>query len=122
MESGLFSFIAHPDAFGIGYKKWDENAVSCSADILSAASELGILLEINGYGLRKSKIDTPDGKRYKYPLNPFWEMAANFDITAVCNSDAHRPEDVAASITDARAIAEKYNVETTDMIPFINRG
>ncbi len=117
MESGLFSFIAHPDSFGIGYRKWDGNAVSCASDIISAAKELDVILEINGYGLRKPEIDTPDGKRKQYPLLPFWEIAGREGITAICNSDAHTPQDVGSSLRETMGIARKFSVKTTGKLP-----
>ncbi len=116
MATGLFSFIAHPDGFGAGYKKWDENAKSCAIDILTAAEELNIPLEINGYGLRKDKIPTPEGTRNVYPWLNFWELAGNYNIKAICNSDAHRPEDVHASIDECREIAIRYNIDLIDDI------
>lgn len=116
MRTGLFTFIAHPDGFGAGYGKWDSNAVACAADILDAAEELIIPLEINGYGLRKNKISTTDGERYVYPWINFWEMAGNYNIKAICNSDAHRPEDVIASIKECKEIADRFNIELIDDI------
>lgn len=116
MRTGLFSFIAHPDGFGAGYQKWDNNAESCAVDILTAAEALSIPLEINGYGLRKNKLVTPEGKRHVYPWINFWELAGNFNIKAICNSDAHRPEDVNASIKECKEIANRFNIEIIEDI------
>ncbi len=116
MRTGLFSFIAHPDGFGAGYLEWDSNAEACAIDILTAAEELSIPLEINGYGLRKPKILNLKGSRNVYPLLDFWELASKFDITAICNSDAHRPEDVDASLKECRAIADRFNIKVIDDI------
>ncbi len=121
MESGLFSFIAHPDSFGIGYKPWDKNAESCSRDIIAAAREIKIPLEINGYGLRKPEIEVPSGKRKQYPLDPFWEIAGSEGIEAVCNSDAHTPGDVAASLEEAASLAEAHSVRVLEDLPLLNR-
>ena len=41
-------------------------------------------------------IETPQGPRPPYPHPDFWKKASAYDITVVCNSDAHRPEDTAA--------------------------
>lgn len=122
MESGLFSFIAHPDSFGIGYKPWDENARSCSVDIITAASELEIPLEINGYGLRKPEIKVPEGMRKQYPLLPFWEIAGKKGIKVLCNSDAHKPDNVAASLEEAHAIGNRYSIEIIDELPLLKRA
>lgn len=107
MESGLFAFVAHPDMFVIGYPRWDDNSASCSADILRAAEELKIPLEINGYGFRKSP--------QLYPWLPFWELASEFDIRVICNSDAHSPEDVFASIDRCEDIAARYELAVTEL-------
>ena len=58
LESGLFSFVAHADIIGCSYagRAWDENARSASHDLIQAAVDLKIPLEINGYGIRK-KVD-----------------------------------------------------------------
>ncbi len=119
MESGIFSFIAHPDSFGIGYKPWDNNSRACAEDIITAAKELDIPLEINGYGLRKPMIITPEKDRHQYPLLPFWEIAGEKGITAICNSDAHKPEDVAASLEEAREIAVINTIRVIDKLPAV---
>ena len=116
MRSGIFSFIAHPDGFGAGYQTWDNNTTACTKDILSAAEELEIPLEINGYGLRKNLLSTPEGLRHVYPWMEFWEIAGNYNIKAICNSDAHRPEDVTASIGECRKIAKQFEIEIIDDI------
>jgi histidinol-phosphatase (PHP family) len=115
MESGLFAFMAHPDLFGNCYHTWDLNTVSAAEDIFTAAADLKMPLEINGYGLRKPLIDTPEGKRRMYPWLPFWELAADYDITVVVNSDAHRPEDVGANMSEAAAIGERYGLQFADL-------
>jgi histidinol-phosphatase (PHP family) len=115
MRSGLFTFMAHPDLFGNCYLDWDANAESAARDILSAAAELNVPLEINGYGLRKPKIDTPAGKRCMYPWLPFWELAAEYNVTAIVNSDAHRPEDVASNLQQAAAIAADLGLLLADL-------
>jgi len=116
MRTGLFSFIAHPDGFGAGYKEWDKNSEACAIDIFTAAEELSVPLEINGYGLRKNKIKTIEGERSVYPLLKFWELASEFNIKAICNSDAHRPEDVNASIEECTEIADRFNIKLIDNI------
>jgi histidinol-phosphatase (PHP family) len=116
MESGLFSFIAHPDAFGSGYTSRDEDSRACSRDILDAAAALDIPLEINGYGFRKSeKLGLPPDQRL-YPLKDFWELAAEYPVRAICNSDAHTPGDVAASIQDGRELAARFDVPLVETL------
>ena len=111
MESGLFAFLAHPDLFGVCYASWDVEAAACSRALLTAASELRMPLEINGYGLRKPMVEAPDGWRYKYPWLPFWEVAAECGVRVVLSSDAHEPEDVATGLLETAAIAQRYGLE-----------
>jgi histidinol-phosphatase (PHP family) len=114
MESGVFAFLAHPDVFGCAGLVWDEESIACSKDILQAAEELNMPLEINGYGFRKNKVNAPDGDRVPYPLVGFWELAQDYNIKVVCNSDAHRPEDMLGNIDDAINMAEANNLTFAD--------
>ena len=106
MESGLFSFVAHADILGCSYagKEWDKNAQAASQDLIQAAVDLHIPLEINGYGIRKPWIDSPEGLRPQYPWRPFWELAAELGATVICNSDAHDPNDVLANHSELSEI------------------
>lgn len=115
MESGLFSFMAHPDLFGNCYHTWDSNTINASRDIFAAAESLQVPLEINGYGLRKPKITTDAGVRCMYPWLPFWELASEYKIKAIANSDAHRPQDVSSNIAEATAIGESLGLEFADL-------
>ncbi|MCP4640042.1 MAG: histidinol-phosphatase [bacterium] len=115
MESGLFAFMAHPDVFGCNYLRWDADTEACSRDILEAAKAIRMPLEINGYGLIKKTIDTPDGSRHMYPWEPFWQLAAEYDIEVVVNSDAHAPRNIAADMPGAAAIAERYGLRHADL-------
>ena len=115
MESGLFAFMAHPDLFGNSYLTWDDNTIAASHDIFTAAAELKVPLEINGYGLRKPKIDTPEGVRCMYPWLPFWEMASDYDILYIVNSDAHHPDDVNANLEEANSIGQQNGLTMADL-------
>ena len=111
MATGLFAFIAHPDLFGNAYLVWDEEARACSRAILEAAVDLGVPLEINGYGMRKAEIETPQGVRRMYPWRQFWEMAGAYEVQVVVSSDAHRPEDVGANLEKGMALAADCELE-----------
>ena len=115
MASGLFAFQAHPDVFGNAYLKWDADAVVCAKAIIEAAVDLKLPLEVNAYGFRKPSVESEEGIRSGYPLVPFWEIAAEYDVTVVVNSDAHRPEDIVARVDDAYAIVEQYGLPLADL-------
>jgi histidinol-phosphatase (PHP family) len=65
----------------------------------------GVPLEINAGGFRKSQRQTPQGSRPPYPWSAFWELASDYRVTVVCNSDAHHPEDALANLDQAYDLA-----------------
>ncbi|MDR1933746.1 MAG: PHP domain-containing protein [Spirochaetales bacterium] len=105
IESGLFAFIAHPDHFAAGWNRWDSETKACVRAIMEAAKGAGIPLEINGNGFRKSPVNFDGKTRPPYPWTPFWEMAAEYGVSCICNSDAHRPQDVTASLDRCEKLA-----------------
>ena len=110
MHTGLYAFIAHPDAFGTSYLTWDNETTACSRAILSAAEETHIPLELNTYGLRKPPKKTPNGMRPPYPLTEFWKLAAEYKIDVLINSDAHHPIDVWGNNDDGYDLAKKFQL------------
>lgn len=110
IESGLFDFIAHPDHFAAGYLEWDSEAQACSRDIIEAARGKGVLLEINGNGFRKRPVKERGRLRPPYPHRKFWELAAELKASVLCSSDAHRPEDTAASLDLCLALANELEL------------
>lgn len=114
IASGLYAFVAHPDLFGNAYLAWDRHAESCTRRICAAAREHAVALEINAYGFLKRTVDTPSGTRPMYPWLRFWEVAAEYDISVVISSDAHRPEDIVAKTDRCEAIARHCELTITD--------
>ena len=111
ITSGIFSFIAHPDHFAAGWDRWDSHTKTCVSGIMKAAKKADVPLEINGNGFRKSPVNFGKGPRPPYPWRPFWEMAAEYEVAVVWNSDAHRPEDVNASLDECAALAESLGLK-----------
>lgn len=114
MESGLFAFIAHPDLFGCSQLEWNDDIAACAKDILEAAESLKIPLEINANGFRKPPIPTQQGFRAPYPWLPFWEMATDYQIEVVCNSDAHHPHDLTSFLEKTHEIADSLGLKKAD--------
>lgn len=114
LASGLFSYVAHPDLYCMGYLGWDDSARACARDVLAAAQACGLPVEINGYGMRKPRVPGPAGPRWPYPREEFWDLAAELDLGVILNSDAHRPVDVAAGLAEGRAIAEARGLRIVD--------
>ena len=111
MRSGLFAFLAHPDLFMSGYREWDGQSKACLGAILDAAADLEMPLEVNGLGCSREPQDTRRGMRYQYPYTEFWEMvAARPGVRVICNSDAHRPQDVILNAWKARDFAGRFGL------------
>ena len=122
IESEMFDFIGHPDLFARFTRKWDKETDVLVRDICRAAESVNVPLEINGYGFRKGKIETEEGIRFPYPHERFWEIASEYKIRVICNSDAHKPEDVNASIDLCMEIADRYSLAYADMSYLHKKG
>lgn len=97
LRSGIFTFGCHPDLFMAGYRRWDADVIAASRDIIQCAIDCDIPLEFNDLGLRKKPIVADDGTvRAPYPVEEFWILSRDMGVKAITNSDAHRPQDVAA--------------------------
>lgn len=110
IQSGMYDFICHADLFAVAYRGWNAEAIACSRAICQAAKDAHIPLEINAYGLRKPTIMDNGVERHQYPLDAFWEIAAQEGVTAVASSDAHAEADVWGNTDDAVAILRRYGV------------
>ena len=96
IESRIFTFCAHPDLFGRAItiaedpNGWDANAESAAREILDAAQANGTVLEMNVSGVWKTR--TRGYPEVIYPKQEFWEMASDYDIPVILNTDAHSLE------------------------------
>jgi len=121
LASGLFAFIAHPDLFCAGYLDWDDDAIACARDVLSAAVATSTPVEINGYGMRKPRIHGTSGPRWPYPRWEFWELAKDYDLDVIVNSDAHRAIDVGASLETGRSLAADCGLRVVEGLKVSDR-
>lgn len=91
MESGLISFIAHPDYFMLGRNRWSNACTQATQIIAQAAAKHHIPLEINLNGLRYGKKQYDELEVYPYPFPAFWKEVAKYDVKCIYSYDAHRP-------------------------------
>ncbi len=110
MASGLFDFIAHPCIYGHGFHEWTREALVVGKEILLAAERLKVPLEINATGFLHLADDTIQRKSWESPWLPFWQLAADYDIRVVCNSDAHRPQDTLVGIDACLHMAQRRHL------------
>lgn len=91
MESGLISFIAHPDYFMLGRRTWTPACDEAARIIAQAAVKNNVALEINLNGIRYGKYNYHDLQAYPYPFRSFWEIVSNYDVECLYSFDAHKP-------------------------------
>lgn len=88
METGLFSYIAHPDIFMRGYPVFDEHCRKISEDIIAKSIETNTPLEFNLLGFSHSVNDGKQG----YPYPDFWQMISEKKPPVTMGIDAHTPD------------------------------
>lgn len=95
METGCFSYVAHPDLF---YFEGPNRVYGREmARLCRRAGELDVPLEINVLGLRTGRC---------YPNDRFWPVAKEMGCRVVLGCDAHAPRDVADP--EQLAMAQAY--------------
>lgn len=114
MKSGIYKFLAHPDLFLSGIHSIDADCLACTDALIDAANDLGMPLEINGYGLIKSKVQRDYGEDYQYPVAAFWKRAAQKNARIICNADAHQIEQVLAGVQNGIEYAEELGISVLD--------
>lgn len=73
MRTGYFRYAAHPDLIFLNEFSWDLHCDRACDIILDGAVRYGFALEYNANGFRRGKKQYPDGERYQYPNDRFWE-------------------------------------------------
>ncbi len=99
METGVFSYVAHPDMFqfvGDNLLYREEMRKVCIA-----SRKLNLPLELNLLGIREHRI---------YPKEEFWKVAGEEEAPVTFGLDSHRAEDAVdiASIPVAERMVKKY--------------
>ncbi len=101
METGVFTYVAHPDVF---YFTGDKAVYqSAMRKVCAASAALGVPLEINFYGIR-------DGRHY--PRDAFWEIAGQEGAPVTFGFDAHDVPSAydGASLVRAKQLVDQYGL------------
>ena len=92
MRKKYFKFISHPDIFLFSQKNLSKEVLQLCEEIILAAKEENVLLEINANGFRKGSFMVDGEERFKYPRQEFWELVKKHDVSCLISSDAHDPK------------------------------
>ena len=95
MESGLFTYVAHPDTYVRWQHSFTPRCVELAHNIATVAQRLQLPLEINCAPSRSSNFPFYDASRLIYPCPEFWKIVAKYDVPVVLGVDAHSPNDYA---------------------------
>jgi histidinol-phosphatase (PHP family) len=118
IKSGLFVYVAHPDLFMSWYDSWDALAQECAEEIIHAAIEAGMPLEVNmgpsRWGRRNrigEAIDVP------YPYPEFWDLVSEEKGSVIIGVDDHDPNELLTSDFDwVRSFVEDHNLDYHDRL------
>ncbi len=108
MNTGIYAYLAHPDLIFRNRLAPDKNTEKAIDIILDAAVNNDYILEINANGFRRGIREFPEGKRYPYPVDTFWDRVKGTNLRAIIGSDCHDPSFLADEYVE---IAERFALE-----------
>lgn len=125
MRSGYFKILAHPDLFMLSLTRngatWTDELERISREIIEAAIETGVYLEVNINGARRPLIKNEKGEdTWIYPYLNFWRIASTYkDAKFILGSDSHKVE----YLTDGKDqevidFCNKLNIKLEEKIEF----
>ena len=116
LETGLFSYLAHPDLFMRGRKVFDELAKEQSIRLCMYCKEHDVPLEFNLEGML---VNDKYGS-VAYPHPEFWMIAASIGNSAIIGVDAHSNRSLESDYYRNQAIAylKALNITIIDTIPY----
>lgn len=88
MQTGLFSYLAHPDLFMHRYGRFDENCAAAARDLCRACRETGLAMEYNMHMLHVY------GAAGGYPCEAFFDIALEEGVDVLIGLDAHDPREL----------------------------
>lgn len=120
MDTGLYSYIAHPDLFFKGYGRFDGHAEKVTRQIIKKAIETDTPLEYNLLGLARNKADNKDS----YPYPDFWRIAGEMGAKGIIGIDAHFPDAYLDKelMNEAVKSLEEYGVRMVDKIKLLDEN
>lgn len=120
LETKMFSYLAHPDLFMVGYKDADLDMKTVSRRICEKAKELNIPLELNAGGMRRGLVERNGEKGYLYPNTHFWKIVSEVGNDIILGFDAHDPSDFNEGMYKQMLnFANEYQLHVIDEFKFL---
>ena len=109
METGLFTYLAHPDLFMRSYPRFDENCRAAARDLCQACRGKNLPMEYNTHDRFISYFT----RRKSYPHPAFFEIAREEGVRVIIGLDAHEPGEL--------AVPEQFRLARRELEPFGER-
>ena len=116
MDTGIFSYVCHPDLFMKNYLNFDKYCEEISYKICRKAKEMDMILEYNLNGVELCEIF----QREAYPRKEFWEIASKVGCKVIIGIDAHKPSSIkdVAYYDQAKEFLTSIGCQIVEKIPF----
>jgi histidinol phosphatase-like PHP family hydrolase len=109
LETGIFTFLAHPDVPIYSYLNPDGPFLDAMARIFRLCEERDIPVEINANG---------QGRRRGYPCREVWELARSYKLRVLVCADAHHVRDlIYKSVSQCEELARELNLNLVSLLP-----
>ena len=84
MKTKYFKILAHPDLYLFSYRRWNDLTEKIARDIIEAAIENNVFLEINCNGIRRGRIKNEQNETvYIYPRKEFWKIVSEYKAAKI---------------------------------------
>ena len=103
LDTGLFTYLAHPDVFMNGQDEFNETCQKVAHLVSQKCAETSTPMEVNLRGIMRGKKEFINGYQYAYPHKDFWRIASQYPIKCLFGVDAHSPDEL--SQTDLYELA-----------------
>ena len=120
VQTGLFSYLAHPDLFMRHYGRVDADFTAAAHDLCQACKGAGIPMEYNLHMLHT--YGTPE--RAGYPCEAFFDIVLSEGVSVVIGVDAHAPRELlnTAYFDEAQHVLERFGALHIDQVALRSFG
>lgn len=102
VQTGLFSYLAHPDLFMRSYGRFDEDCRAAAHDLCQACRAMDLPMEYNVHDRYLYTVT----HRQSYPHPAFFEIAREEGVQVIIGLDAHEPAEYENPAQWDKAVAE----------------